>query len=412
MAPTIDLNSLCTDVVDCPHSTPAWQSEGIYVVRNYNIKHGELDFSDASFVDEKTYMQRTQRAVPEEGDLIISREAPMGEVCIIPNGIKCCLGQRVVLLKVNKNICNPAYLTFAILSDYVQKQISVVDKTGSIVSNLNIPDLKNLKIPYFEKPEQDKIAFVLSSVAKKIRLNKQIIELLEQTAKMLYDYWFVQFDFPNAEGKPYRASGGEMVYNKQLKREIPKGWSVNALSDVVNNITEGTKPGQHLSGMYYSPLEVIPIRRMSFFGGQPYESANSSLLLYKENDILLGAMRVHFHRVCISAQDGITRSTSIVMRPKKKEMLPYLYQVVNADETIAYAVKLSGKSQQPYVNWEGELEAYSFAMPPDELVLQYSEKIFPMIETVKSTEHENYELTALRDFLLPLLMNGQVRVCG
>ncbi|MBM7567898.1 restriction endonuclease subunit S [Paenibacillus sacheonensis] len=201
-----------------------------------------------------------------------------------------------------------------------------------------------------------------------------------------------------------------MKYNARLKREIPKGWNVNSLSDVVNNIAAGTRPGERLQELYYTPLDDIPMRRMSFYGGQSHEEAKSSLILYQKNNILLDAMRVHFHRLCISSQVGITRSTTIVMRTKEPKLMPFVYQVVNSDEKIAYAVNQSGKSQQPYVNWEGELEKYSFAMPPENLALRYSDEIISIIEKVKSSEQENFELTALRNFLLPLLMNGQVTV--
>lgn len=107
------LNDLCTDIVDCPHTTPDWKNEGIRVVRNFNLKDGNLDFTDGYFVDEATYLERTKRAIPEEGDIIISREAPMGVVGIVPKGLKCCLGQRLVLLKVNKGKCDPYYLVSA-----------------------------------------------------------------------------------------------------------------------------------------------------------------------------------------------------------------------------------------------------------------------------------------------------------
>ena len=103
------LSELCSDIIDCPHSTPDWKNSGIRVVRNFNLKNGNLDFSDGYFVDEKTYISRTQRAIPQEGDIIISREAPMGMVAIVPKGLKCCLGQRLVLLKVDKQKINPIY---------------------------------------------------------------------------------------------------------------------------------------------------------------------------------------------------------------------------------------------------------------------------------------------------------------
>lgn len=275
--------------------------------------------------------------------------------------------------------------------------------------NENIFSFLKLYLPEYD--QQKKIGDFLYLLEKKIQLNNTINAELESAARTLYDYWFTQFDFPDENGKPYRTNGGAMVWSEELKREVPKGWKTVTLRDVLDNITEGTKPGEHLKGLFYSPLDVIPIRKMSFYGGKSYKNANSSLLLYKENDILLGAMRVHFHRVCISAHDGITRSTTIVLRPKKNDLLPFLFEVINSEKTIAYAVNLSSKSQQPYINWEGELENYRFAIPYDEqLMLHYSKHISSLISRVKNNERENYELATLRDFLLPLLINGQVTV--
>lgn len=113
------LNQLCREIVDCPHSTPDWKSEGVRVIRNFNLKDGNLDFSDGYFVDEDTYLSRVKRAIPESGDIIISREAPMGVVAIVPQNLKCCLGQRLVLLKVDKTKCNPFYLLYTLMSDFV-----------------------------------------------------------------------------------------------------------------------------------------------------------------------------------------------------------------------------------------------------------------------------------------------------
>ena len=93
----IELNDLCVDIIDCPHSTPEWLDEGIPVIRNYNLSGGRFDFTKPSFVDEETYISRIKRGKPEADDIIISREAPIGEVAIVPEGFKCCLGQRLVL---------------------------------------------------------------------------------------------------------------------------------------------------------------------------------------------------------------------------------------------------------------------------------------------------------------------------
>ena len=227
-----ELKDLCIDIIDCPHSTPKWLNEGIPVIRNYNISGGQLDLSKLSYVDEETYESRIKRAKPVENDIIISREAPMGEACLVPGNFKCCLGQRLVLLKVDKEKCNPHYLLYALLSPYVQTQIKRINQTGSIVSNLNIPDLKKLVIPYI-KDNQNNIAQCLEVLNKKIFNNNKINKELESMAKTIYDYWFLQFEFPNEDGKPYKSSGGKMVWNEELKREIPEGWRVGRLNEFI-----------------------------------------------------------------------------------------------------------------------------------------------------------------------------------
>lgn len=254
----VDLETLCLGIYDCPHSTPKWQNEGVPVIRNYNLKDGYIERKNLSYVDEQTYLERVKRATPEAEDIIISREAPMGVVGIVPKDFKCCLGQRLVLLKINKDICHPSYLLYVLMSNFVQQQIRRIDVTGSIVSNLNISDMKKLKIPVYSLDEQIKVADTLSNIDEKIALNNQINATLEQMAKTLYDYWFVQFDFPDDNGKPYKSSGGEMVYNETLKREIPKGWDVKKLADWIKTDKSGDWGQEEPKGNYQ--LEVTCIR--------------------------------------------------------------------------------------------------------------------------------------------------------
>ena len=241
MSEVVNLEELCTGIIDCPHSTPKWQDKGIPVIRNYNLKDGKIDCTNLSFVSEEDYKERVKRAIPEESDIIISREAPMGVVGIVPKEFQCCLGQRLVLLKIDKSKCIPKYLLYTLMSEYVQVQIRRINQTGSIVSNLNISSLKKLKIPLHNFEEQRKIANILSAIDDKIQINNQINQELEAMVKTLYDYWFVQFDFPDQNGKPYKSSGGKLVYNQDLKREIPEGWGVEKLGDIAN-ITMGQSP--------------------------------------------------------------------------------------------------------------------------------------------------------------------------
>ena len=153
------------------------------------------------------------------------------------------------------------------------------------------------------------------------------------------------------------------------------------------------------------------IRTMTFAGGLSAAEANSSLQVYEENNILLGAMRVYFHRVCISAQSGITRTTTLVLKPKVDEYLGYAYQVLNDDNAILYATQHSSGTQQPYIKWNDVLENYRFAMPSNpKLLYEYSKISEPLITKAKNCARETEQLRKLRDWLLPMLMNGQATI--
>ncbi len=160
----IELGALCIAVLDCSHSTPVWTESGNLVLRSHNIRNGKLDLSASSFTDEFHFLDRTRRATPTFGDLVITREAPMGEVCMIPQGLKCCLGQRMVLLRPNAEKVDPKYLLYALQSEGVQWAIHVTGGTGSTVSNLRIPVLKSLLLLAPSLAEQRAIATALSDV--------------------------------------------------------------------------------------------------------------------------------------------------------------------------------------------------------------------------------------------------------
>ena len=264
-------------------------------------------------------------------------------------------------------------------------------------------------VPTFDLKTQQKIAAVLTALDAKIDCNNRINAELETMARALYDYWFVQFDFPDTNGNPYKTAGGKMTYNPTLKREIPAGWKVVRINELLQGCTDSITAAKVMSGFPYTPIDALPMKKMSFGASQPASEANTSLIKYKENDILIGAMRVYFHRVCIAPFDGITRTTVIVLRPKKSNYLPYLYQLCNEERTINTASKISVGTQQPYVNWEGALENHAIPYPEDDtLIEKYSTKMQSVVKDVINRERENAHLAQLRDWLLPLLMNGQV----
>ena len=391
MSEVVNLEELCTGIIDCPHSTPKWQDKGIPVIRNYNLKDGKIDCTNLSFVSEEGYKERVKRAIPEESDIIISREAPMGVVGIVPKGFQCCLGQRLVLLKIDKSKCLPKYLLYTLMSEYVQLQIRRINQTGSIVSNLNISSLKELKIPLHSFEEQKKIANILSAIDDKIQINNQINQELEAMAKSLYDYWFVQFDFPDQNGKPYKSSGGKMVYNPELKREIPEGWGVTKVGELQiatgkRDANFGTENGKY--DFWTAANSPIKADEFSFEGKAILIAGNGNFYV----NFTEGKFEAYQRTYVIQSED--------------ENMLIFMYMAC-----LQAAEKLRKGSNGSIIKYITISDVNNISSPYDYNVVDEFVKIYrPLIDQISKNKKQNQELTQLRDWLLPMLMNGQVKV--
>ena len=241
-------------IYDGPHATPNKLEQGPYFLSISSLDKGRLDLNKSAFLSEEDFKKWTKRVTPKEGDLLFSYETRLGEAALMPGGIRACLGRRMGLLRLNREKVMPEYALYAYLSPAFQQTIKANTITGATVDRIALNELPNfpIRIPPIE--EQKIVSKLLSEIDKKIELNNRINAELEAMAKTLYDYWFVQFDFPTSkeqaiamgkpelEGKPYKTAGGKMVYNPTLKREIPEGWKVKKLADVTSLIRRGISP--------------------------------------------------------------------------------------------------------------------------------------------------------------------------
>lgn len=406
MIKILKLSDVCTDIIDCPHESPVWLTEGYArVIRNFNLIDGQISDVEPYYVDENTYNKRTRRAIPEPGDIIFSREAPIGNCAIVPEGFKCCLGQRLVLLKVDHSKVSSNYLLTVLMSNYVKYQIEQVSKRGSIVSNFNIGDLSNLKIPVLTN--QSDIAQFANDISSKITNNRCINNKLESLAKTIYDYWFLQFEFPNEEGKPYKSSGGKMVWNNELKREIPEGWEVRPILDFCS--WEGTSQPPK-STFAHEPKDGY----IRFIQNRDYEDdmSHPTYIPLKENtpvcderDILIDkygdAGRVRFG---LNGAYNVALSMIVV---KNKDFREYIRSFFESESTYNYLHNSSMASTRASLN-ENNVSYLYLPVPPKSIIDKYTKIANLRIETALKTRKENKELASLRDFLLPMLMNGQI----
>ncbi len=400
------LDNLLTDVIDCPHSTPRWSVSGKRVVRNFNLKDGNLDFSDGYFVDEGTYLARIRRGRPEANDIIISREAPIGTVGIVPPGLECCLGQRLVLLKVDKEKCSPHYLLFALMSEYAQTQFRRANATGSIASNLTIPDLKEVTVPIVD--DQEEAGELLWSINEAIQLNRQINDNLEQQAKLLYDYWFIQFDFPDENGKPYHTSGGKMVWNELLKRDIPVDFRAIPFLEVASWESNSQPPKNEF---IYEPKEgyvrFIQNRDYNSNTHMTYIPLTQNLSVVDRFDILMdkygdagavrygieGAFNVALGKICVHNQNY-------------KE---YMRSFLSSDSIYNYLHNSCMASTRASLN-ESNLAMLNILIPDKKIIFEYEKLLHKIRLSILQNNDETQMLIDLRDWLLPMLMNGQATI--
>lgn len=420
-----ELQSLCIGIADCHHSTPNWTDTGKIVVRSENVKGGRILLADASHTDDATFQTRISRSVPEPGDLIVTREAPMGEVGMIPDGVECCLGQRLVLVKPDPSKVDRHYLLYAMQSEFVQRQIRTRDQTGSTVSNLRIPALKELRIPMLQDAEQ--IGAVLAALDAKIDLNNRINRELEALAKTIYDYWFVRFDFPfdfamgrpDTHGRPYKSSGGAMVWNDTLKREIPAGWTAVALRTLVdcnaNTYGENNLPNR-IVYLDTSNLTENRLGGVEEYNARTDEVPSRARRIVSSGDVLYSTVRPnqHHHGIIKQVVDDLVVSTGFVVLTCADPDLngDLIYMFIRSDEVTTKMRRIAESSRSSYPSVApDDLLDLRLALPRDRTqvskVCGFFDQIFMKIWI---TEKENRELTQLRDWLLPLLMNGQVRV--
>ena len=255
--------------------------------------------------------------------------------------------------------------------------------SGSAQPQIPIIDLQEVEIAIPPLPTQRKIAAVLSAYDDLIENNTRRIEILEEMAQAIYREWFVEFRFPGHEGV-------EMVESELGL--IPQGWEIEKLGGAIENIRAKVKPGKHLEPLPYVPIDCIPRRSIGLIEHKPSSEAKSSLIAFKRNDILFGAMRSYFHKVIFAPFDGITRQTCFVLRSKIPDNYPFDLFTMFQDSTVEYSSNYSTGSTIPYATWDGALAIMPIVRPPDLLIKRFSDIVAPMLDSIRRLTVKNTNL--------------------
>ena len=386
----IPLVELCESITDCPHSTPEWTESGNIVIRNQNIKNGRLDLSSPSYTNDEDFLKRLTRAKPAAGDIIITREAPMGEVCLVPQNLQCCLGQRMVLLKPDRAKVNGTYLLYALMSRDVQFQISWSDGTGTTVSNLRIPHLCQLKIPCPDIAYQNRIATMISAIDGRIENNWRINDNLEQQAVAMFREIFI------TQADPSWAEG-----------------TISDLGTVVGGSTPSkAKPEYYTEhGIAWITPKDLSVNKSKFISHGADDITelglrNSSATIMPAGTVLFSS-RAPIGYIAIADSDVTTNQGFKSVVPRAHVGTAFVYYFLKS----AFPIIEGMASGSTFKEISGSAMRTVPAIIPDEATLRtFSSFCDPLFRQQRTLEKQNRELAAMRDTLLPKLMSGEVDV--
>ncbi|WP_417244379.1 restriction endonuclease subunit S [Celeribacter sp.] len=422
------LDEICSLIVDCPHSTPVWTDSGFIVLRNQNIKNGKLDLSSPSYTDEEHFIGRNRRAKPSVGDIVITREAPMGDVCMIPDGLECCLGQRQVLLRPDPKFAVSRYVLYALQSQSVQRQIGWNEGTGSTVSNLRIPILQALDIPMPPIEEQRAIAHILGTLDDKVELNCKQNKTLEAIARALFKAWFVDFEPVRAkqEGRWQRGQSlpglpahlydlfPDCLVDSELG-EVPKGWGVGGFSNVIEIIGGGT-PKTSVSEYWGGDIpwfSVVDTPASSDVFVVSTEKSiteaglnGSSARLIKRGTTVISA-RGTVGNLAMAGCDMTFNQSCYALRGKNGSGSYFVFlsaqRMVEQLKAMAHGSVFSTITRQTF-------DAVRVVLPPENVLQQFEKSVASVLDAILGNVNESRSLAELRDTLLPQLISGELRV--
>jgi type I restriction enzyme S subunit len=392
-------------------------ADGVPVLNGSNLTKFKLIEDQFKYVSEEKAIT-FKKAIAKRGDIVITHRGTLGQISYIPDNSKYdkyVISQSQFKVRLKKDLVDPSFFVYYFHTNEGQKRL-LANKC-----HVGVPALAqattNFRLIEFPLPKlesQQKIANVLSSLDAKIELNNRINAELEAMAKTLYNYWFVQFNFPfdfaqgkqNTEGKPYKSSGGKMIWNEELKREIPEGWEVGELNEIANIKMGQSPPGESYNNegkgmVFYQGCTDFGNRfpTIRLYTTQPSRFA-------KNGDILL-SVRAPVGTLNIAKEDCCI-GRGLATLNSKDNCIAYLFGVMLNLKQIFDRRNVDGTTFGSIT--KDDLFSLKVIMPNKDILEQYHNLINPAFEKQNIIALENIELSSLRDWLLPMLMNGQVTV--
>ena len=403
-------------------SSKFFVESGVPVIRGNNLTLGREKFIDNGFVYVTEEKAEELNCFALKNDLIFTAAGTLGQVGFLDgdsNYGRYVVSNKQMRARIDPSKVNLLYAYYWYSSPWMQQYFQKNNK-GSTVPLLTLSELKSAPIIYPEAlEEQADISRALDSIYTKISLNQKICSKLEELSKRIYDYWFVQFDFPNAEGKPYRSSGGKMVWNEQLKREIPQKWAVKDILDLCEIIDclHSKKPTYQYESddTFLLTLEnltqegYIDLSTKFYVTKSDYAEWTSRIEVRENDFVVTNAGRAgDIGKIPKGVKCAIGRNLTAI-RPFAIE--PYYMRGFFKSGYIQQQILTNLDAGSFFKSFNVKSIKNLFVLVPDVEVLNaYIELVTPIVQMIESRLQEAQQLKDLRDWLLPMLMNGQATV--
>lgn len=406
-------------IIDYRGHTPKKSAAGIPLITAKIVKKGRLLDSDLEYIAPEYYDEWMQRGLPLPGDIVMTTEAPLGEIAQL-DGKKVALGQRIITLRGKPNLLDNTYLKFLMLSDFIQHQL-YAHATGTTVQGIRQSEVRKimLLIPPFS--EQEAIARILGSLDDKIELNHQMNKTLEAIAQTIFKSWFIDFDPVRAKMEacePYGMDAETVAlfpdgFEDSVLGKIPRGWKVEYLPKVIDvnparSLVKGEfAPYLEMSNMPTSSARAIQWETREFTSGMKF--INGDTLLARITPCLENGKTAYVDFL-LEGQVGWGSTEYIVFHSKEQLPPEYTYFLARSEDLRAHAIKnMTGTSGRQRVPAEC-FNSYSIVVPQQEIAWKFGEIAKICLAAIKQRDEETNILASLRDTLLPKLISGQVRV--
>ena len=393
-----------------------YTEKGRLVLRTVNIRDDfSITLEGATYISEEDAPHFSKFSLKDKDTLFVMVAATLGKVGYVRSDVlPALLNQNMWVIRAIPGCIDPAFLHFCFRE---LSRVPLAWVSGSARSFLRRDDVRNLEFHLPPLPEQRAIAHILGTLDDKIELNRRMNETLEAMARALFKSWFVDFDPVRAKmegrdiGLPQHLADlfPDRLVESELG-EIPEGWEVGVLGNVLRQRVERCLASKETASRPYVPIDCITPRSLFLTESKPGEEAKSSLTKFYTGDLIFGALRPYYHKVCIAPFDGTTRTTAFVLYPKRKHDFAFATLLLHDPDTIDFATRNSTGSTIPYAVWTDSMEAMATIIPTSGVLKAFDNTVRPFLMRIPQPYYESRTLAELRNALLPKLILGDLRV--